>query len=155
MDFSAARREVKNTTLLRYVAYAKGDVRIAILNKVVLQANPILSKFAGKCRNLQSLSVLSGGALQDSLASALIRLNKLRSLILGNRVLVTTSTMIRCLESCPSLGEITCHALEMSIPLTLPTWGPSSPYMNLQSWSIEVKAPSSRVTLVSKSFGMQ
>jgi len=153
MDLSAARRDVKSTTLLKYVAYAGEGVRTAVLNKVVLQANPILSKFVGKSQNLYSLSLLSGGSLQASLDKALERATSLKVLTLGAKVVVSTETLARCLQSCSTLEEVTCDALEMSwssrlLPTTFQPWVmPAFP--RLMSWFIKVNTIMSNTTLVS------
>jgi len=138
MDLSAARREVKPATLLRYVAYARNGVRTAILNKVVLQANPILSKFTAKSQTLHTLSLLSGGSLQDSLGNALRRASKLRALTLSDKVVVTTATLAQCLDGCPTLEEVTCDALESCALEEAPVWT-APEYPRLSSWTIKVR----------------
>jgi len=141
MDLSAARREVKSTTLLKYIAYAKDGVRTAVLNKVVLQASPILSKFVSKSQNLYSLSLLSGGSLQDSLDRALGRAWGLRVLTLSDKVVVTVETLAKCLEGCPTLEDVTCDGLVLPHhPATSPVWKLHD-YMKLVSWSIKGRLP--------------
>lgn len=144
MDLSAARREVKSTTLLKYIAYANDGVRTAVLNKVVLQASPILSKLVSKSQNLYSLSLLSGGSLQNSLDKALGQAWGLRVLTLSDKVVVTIETLARCLEGCSTLEEVTCDNLEMRPrPGGIPPAWQSLDYAKLVSWSISVWPKSS------------
>jgi len=136
LDFSAARRTVAPATLMRYVAYARHSVKTAVFKNVVLQATPILSKFAGKCQDLESLTLLSGGTLKDGLERALARMPKLRSLTLSPQVAVSLVSLKQVMNSNSTLTNVCCGAVSLPADPSAQPFPDHQPYNTLQKWSI-------------------
>lgn len=84
LDFSniPARRSVNLQTVRKYLKWADLDVRSICLKGVELQSSKFLKELAVKCKTLESLTVLSGGELRQSLMDCASRARALRFLIL-------------------------------------------------------------------------
>ena len=136
LDFSAARRTVAPATLMRYAAYARHGVKSAVLRNIVLQATPILSKFAGKCQDLESLTLLTGGTLKDGLEKAVARMQKLRSLTLSAQVAVSLVSLKQILNSNSTLTTVCCGAVSLPADPFEQLFHDHQPYNPLQKWSI-------------------
>jgi hypothetical protein len=136
---------------MRYAAYARHGVKTAVLKNVVLQATPILSKFAGKCQDLESLTLLSGGTLKDGLEKALARMPKLRSLTLSPQVAVSLVSLKQVLNSNLTLTALCCGAVSLPADPFEQPFSDRQPYNTLQKWSIASSTAGIR-TLVSSSW---
>lgn len=148
LDFSAARRTVAPATLMRYAAYARHGVKTAVFKNVVLQATPILSKFGGKCQDLESLTLLSGGTLKDGLEKAVARMQKLRSLTLSDQVAVSLVSLKQVMNSNSTLTTVCCGAVSLPVDPFEQPFPDHQPYGTLQKWSIGTPTTGIR-TLVS------
>jgi len=121
---------------MRYAAYARHGVKTAVFKNVILQATPILSKFAGKCQDLESLTLLSGGTLKDGLEKAVARMQKLRSLTLSDQLAVSLVSLNQVLNSNPTLTSVCCGAVSLPADPLEQLFPDNQPYNALQKWSI-------------------
>jgi len=154
LDFSAARRTVAPASLMRYAAYARHGVKTAVFKNVILQATPILSKFAGKCQDLESLTLLSGGTLKDGLEKAVARMQKLRSLTLSPQVAVSLVSLKQVLSSNSALTSVCCGAVSLPADPFEQPFPDNQPYHALQKWSIASSTTGIRTLVGSPGLGI-